>query len=417
MRSFNPSGFVFAKTAFSYVIKPEHEDGHILISGGTGTQKTKSVVIPSLISWRQRVFTIDMKGELAKRTNFIRPTIKIFNPLDSSSYGYDPYYLLKTTKNQAQAAREIALAIVPSEFGVDPYFAEGAQNILTGAVLHFFNLGYSFIETLLAIQNTPREYLIDEIFSSDTDKARSCVKDYVGMDADTFSNIFSGLGNKIIPLVTDDDLIDCFSRSKNITPDDLEIGFDVYLCIPEEKLKEWQGLLTLITSQFMKHFFRRPDNDPSLPPILFLLDEFPSLGKFEDINHALATLRSKKVIICLVIQDPSQLDVVYGHNSTRVIMANCSYKAILGCTDPQSQEFYSKLIGTIDEVRTSQNKSYGGEDTAVVRSTGVSESTQENWIIKPADLAYLPKRNRVVLLSPNGYECLPKLHFSHKRFR
>ena len=417
MLSFRPKGFVFGTIGLRYAVKPESEDGHILVSGGSGSQKTNGLAIPSLVSWRHRVFAIDIKGTLHENTAFARPSIKVFDPLDRSSHGFDPYFALKTAKNQAQAAREIALSIVPGEAGEKPFFAEGAQNILTGAILHFFNLGYSFLETLLAIQSTPREELINEIFASATEKARLCVKDFVGMDKETLSNIFPGLSNKILPFITDDDLIDSFSKQKNVSPMDLESGHDVYLRIPEDKLEEWKGLLTLISRQFLNHFYRRPDNDAKMAPILFLLDEFPRLGKFEGIIHALATLRSKKVTICLIIQNPAQLDLAYGVNATRVIMANCRYKAILECSDVKSQEYFSSLIGTRDEVKTSQNTSYRGEDVEDVRSTGVSETTQENWVRKPADLAYLPRENAVDLLTPEGYFCIRKLPYRAKRFR
>ena len=417
MFSFCPHGFVFGKKGFSYLIKPEYEDGHILVSGGSGSRKTTSLAIPSLVSWRHRVFAVDIKGTLQKKTAFARPSIKVFNPLDHNSYGFDPYFALKVSKNQAQTAREIALSIVPHERGEKPFFAEGAQSILTGAILHFFSLDYSFLETMLAIQSTPREELIKEIFNSGTEKAGLCVKDFYGMDKETLSNIFPGLSNKIIPFITDDDLIDSLSKEKNISPNDLENGFDVYLCIPEDKLEEWKSLLTLISRQFLNHFYRRPDEDKNLTPILFLLDEFPRLGTFEGILHALATLRSKKITICLIIQDPAQLDMVYGHDATRTIMANCRYKAILECSDVKSQEYFSNLIGTEEEIKTSQNTSYGGEDTDTVRSTGVSETPQEKRIRKPADLAYLPKRNIIDLLSPDGYFCIKKLPYNAGRFR
>jgi len=51
-----------------YLTKPEQKDGHILIAGPPGTQKSKSLAIPSLWVWQDRIFAIAIKGELFAAT-------------------------------------------------------------------------------------------------------------------------------------------------------------------------------------------------------------------------------------------------------------------------------------------------------------------------------------------------------------
>ncbi|MCL2281929.1 MAG: hypothetical protein FWC26_01260, partial [Fibromonadales bacterium] len=58
-------------------------------------------------------FAIDIKGELYENTKDYRANIKVFNPLDDSSCGYDPFYCLHHSHNPAQEARAIAQAIIP----------------------------------------------------------------------------------------------------------------------------------------------------------------------------------------------------------------------------------------------------------------------------------------------------------------
>ncbi len=76
---------------------PETTDGHILIVGGARSGKTAAVAIPTLMSWKERVFAIDIEGELYAKTKKARgeAQIKVFNPTDTTAYGYDPFYLLK----------------------------------------------------------------------------------------------------------------------------------------------------------------------------------------------------------------------------------------------------------------------------------------------------------------------------------
>lgn len=101
------SGVVFGKSNGKYATMPESTDGHILIVGGAGSGKTAAVAIPTLMSWKERVFAIDIKGELYEKTKKARgeATIKVFNPTDRNAYGYDPFYMLKTKDNIIQVER------------------------------------------------------------------------------------------------------------------------------------------------------------------------------------------------------------------------------------------------------------------------------------------------------------------------
>ena len=72
---------------------PETTDGHILVIGGAGSGKTASIAIPTLMSWKERVFAIDIKGELYQKTAKARgiENIKVFNPTDRNTFRYDHY--------------------------------------------------------------------------------------------------------------------------------------------------------------------------------------------------------------------------------------------------------------------------------------------------------------------------------------
>ena len=125
-------------------------------------------------------------------------------------------------------------------------------------------------------------------------------------------------------------LVSALMKQKNIAPEDLENGRDIYLKIPEGNLETWENLLTLMVSQFLRFFEQRGTNKK---PILFMLDEFPRLGAISSIKNALTTLRSRNISICLAIQNLSQLDDVYSRSVRNIIIGNCSYKSILSAED------------------------------------------------------------------------------------
>ncbi|MDL2257607.1 type IV secretory system conjugative DNA transfer family protein [Eubacteriales bacterium OttesenSCG-928-K08] len=398
LTSDTPHGVIFGRKQHKYIVKPEGIDGHVLTVGGVGSGKSSCIAIPTLKGWNERVFVIDIKGELYENSSKERQAVKVFNPLDEHSCGFDPYYLLKTSHNPPQEAKAIAQAIIPLPPDVkDPFWIESAQNILTAAILHYSSLGLSFLKTVEAMLTPSPAGLIEELSNSPQMAARLYVSSFVDADNRLLSSVMTELDRNIIPFVTDRNLISCLSRKRNITPANLERGYDIFVHIPEHLLRQWKPLLTLIVNQFLTYFERRDEKSAS--PILFLLDEFPRLGKISAMLDGLATLRSKKITICLIIQSLAQLDTIYGTNARKVIADTCAYKAILGATDAETQEYFSRLVGTFEKTKHSkgtQTDPYLGTPRGKTKST----TTEEKRIIKPEEFATL---NDIVLLTPYGY--------------
>ena len=389
-----------------YVGKPETLDGHVLVVGGVGSGKSSCIAIPTLRTFKGSIFAIDIKGELEKETSIHRninrrirlDTLplrsKTFSPANYSGYGYDPYHCLHSSQNPAQEARAIAQAIIPLPPDIkDPFWIESAQNIFTAAILHYSGQGLSFLETIQQIQSlTPKE-LIMELCEGE---AIYFVASMLNMDERVLSSIVAEISKNVVHFVTDKNLITALSKKHNITPDDLEYGIDIYIKIPEHLLKQWKNLLTLIVNQFLSHFEQRSETNAQ--PILFLLDEFPRLGKVNAIIDGLATLRSKKITICLIIQSLAQLDLIYGMNERKVISDTCAYKAILSATDAETQEYFSRLVGTYDkEVKQRGTQSSAFLNFPQGKSTNTYE--MEKRIIKPEEFATLKD---IVLLTPFG---------------
>jgi type IV secretion system protein VirD4 len=152
-----------------------------------------------------------------------------------------------------------------------------------------------------------------------------------------------------------------------------------------------------MTNQFISFFERRKEN-PDNRPVLFLLDKFPRLGKIPAITDALATLRSKKITTCIIIQSLAQLKMIYGHDAQEVIADTCAFKAILGATDANTQEYFSKLVGTYEKICSSHSQNY---DPYIGAPTGHGTSFSQDYekhIIKPEEFATLQKE--LILLYP-----------------
>jgi type IV secretion system protein VirD4 len=281
---------------------------------------------------------------------------------------------------------------------------QAAQHLLAGFMLHYHHEGYDFVETMTEILCKPVELHVKYILrGSRSAAAKLHLNQFAALEGKVLAGIFAELSNHTMLFAADKHIMAALRSENPIIPQDLEDGVDVFLSIHEDKLDQWKPLLTLITNQFLKHFERRPEL--TAKPILFLLDEFPRLGKIENIITALTTLRSKKITISLVIQSLAQLDFLYGCDCRRVILDNCAYKAILGASDAETQEYFSRLVGTHDVIQKSISTSYLPSDTEEQGHT-ISEHTVEQRIIPPHEFATL---NDIVLLTPWGYFRVKKI--------
>lgn len=411
------NGVIFGKDGKNWVQKELKEDGHILIMGGAGSGKTASIGLMTLNCYGGRVFAVDIKGELYNKTYRPKSLIKRFNPMligEDDIFGYDPFYMLKNSSNVVQDVTEIVQSLIPiTPEEKEPFWKENAQAVLEGAILYYHEMynDMGFSEMIGKIAERPIRELMQEIMKSDNRNAKIIIKDLVDLSDQTLSSITSTLAPAIRPFATDTNLIQALSGKGNVlTPADLENGYDIFLQIPEDKIEQWKTMLNLMVNQFMKFFERRSDGDSY--PILFMLDEFPRLGKINSVVNGLTTLRSKHIQIMMIIQSLAQLNVNYGKDVAKVVTDNCNYQAVLSATDPESQEWCSKKCGTYMEQRTSTNTGNSGKFGIKNNSSdGTTKSFQRDKIIQPEEFGYLPQKRELIYYSPSGWKRLKQVRW------
>lgn len=431
-----------------YIGKPQEMDGHVLVVGSAGSGKSSCIAIPTLASWGGTIFAIDIKGELLEKGGHAlksRRPVKMFEftTEKGNTNGYDPFYLLRggDPNDLVQNAREIAQAIIPIPPNIqEPFWSQAAQNVLTAVILYVCGkkeidsesgeiLEGTFNQAMALIQKQPIWELIDEIDKSNNKAAKMHINQFVGIehpeDNKMLASISAELSNKVMVFATDNRIKSAFTNNADMMKwEDLETHH-IFMRIPEDKLGQWDGAITLMLTQLIRTLERWPDKysaeekRKNLPPVLLLLDEFPRLGKIDVILNAVSTLRSKGVTICLMMQSLAQLDKTYGKEARQIIIDNCQYKAILNVNDPESQKIFSDMIGSInvknmnisDNASISINTSSGISTTDTVNySEGISEEVSRSLttgksgirepIIHPHELATLKD---ILLLTPEGF--------------
>ncbi len=415
LRFTEPCGVVFGRLKGKWICKDEHTDGHILVVGGPGSGKSAAVAIPTLLSWdaKEPIFAIDIKGELYQKTKQRRPNSKVFSLTAPNGCGYNPFYLIDDNKDIIQQIKSIATALcpIPPE-EKNPFWKQSAQSFICGCLLWAYKKEISFAEVMEMIQAVPPKKMATAICEDDFREPKLFMNQFCDMADQTLTGIYGEVSNVVLPFATDEQLRSALSkpRSQCIGPSDLENGTSIYIHLEEHRLEQLRNFLTLLVNQHLKHFEQRSEDNSNR--VLFLLDEFARLGKIDSIMNGLATLRSKKITICLIFQSLAQLDVIYGQPQRRVIVDNASYISILRVTDIETAKLFADMIGTYD--RAKKSYSDNAKDFAVLGSKGTSTTTEEKRIIKPEELNKLD--DELILISPFGFNRIQKTYYFRDKY-
>lgn len=388
-------GVYFGRKQGRDIGKGINTDGHVIVFGGSGSGKSSCIAIPTLNKYSAGALVIDVKdgGELERKSSFTG-TSHTFRPGDSESIGYDPFWFLDSRQPE-NGLKEIAYSLIPTDTrNPSDFWVMNEQRYLMAALYYCYDLGQSFAEACRTIYCLSDQDLLDRIKESNCGFAKAGMSDFYGMASETRGGIIAGVGNALSTFATDTDILDVLTKRPIMTPELLLSGERIFVCIPEHKLDVYHELLQLIICQFLRYFEQLKDDKTK--PVLFLLDEFARLGKYDRLTNGLATLRSKKVTIVILTQSISQLDMIYGSDTRKVMIDNCSYKVILNASDTDSQQYFSKLAGTYSLHQKAYTKG---------KSSSYNISKHETPIIKPEELATLKKE---LLITPYGIQWVDK---------
>lgn len=387
----NSNGIVFGKENGNIIAKPESEDGHIAIIGGSGTGKSTSITIPTLLSWRGSGVVMDIKGTLSDLTANYRERalgnkVYIFDPDSDDCDCYDP---LEQVKGY-DGANELAKNIIPTPIEGEKFWAINAQAILVSTVLQGIERNHSFCDICERILLTPAEQLVKELTESENSQVKLSASVCNGMPEKTLGSVFSELRVHLFVFASDEKIRKA-TRKSNWTPEVLEDeeGAIVYLKIRDNMISQYKGLISCMIAQMLRHLTSRAEEKQ--PPIIMLLDELPRLGRVEGLIEGFGTLRSKNVHIVPMVQSLSDLDRHYGKTERNIILDNCTYKVVLGAGDYDTQKYFSDLSGTNDIWQKSYNSNVIG-----IRK-GNTKSLVEKKVIKPERFGQLKQDNKAVL--------------------
>lgn len=372
------------------IVQPTHSrlpNRNYFIAGGPGSAKTQSFVITNVLHEKQcSIVVTDPKGEVYESTAEIKRKqgyeVHVVNFMQmNGSDRYNPFDYVRTEMH----ATTVANTIVASKNDVSRkdfwYFAQFSllKALILYAIYELPPKERNMSGILSFLQGCDTEGKGDSTLDAKFDAlplehpARRAYELGFQKSVDkTRSNIVISLLTTITDFVSDS--VAHFTSFSDFFLGDIgKRKIALYVIIPVMDTT-WEGLINLFFNQMFQELYDLgAKNGAKLPqPVLFILDEFPNLGKFPDYEKFLATCRGYGIGVCTIVQNITQLYEEYGKEQGESILGNCGVKICLGNVNNTTADYWSNLCGkTTVKVDT--------EGSSSSRGRNASSSTSQNY--------------------------------------
>ena len=350
---------------------------NVLIVGGSGSGKTWFVLKPNLLQAHSSYVVTDPKGDIILSVGrFLREQkkyeVKVFNTINfRKSMHYNPFAYIHSEKDILKLVTTL-MANTKGEGNASDPFWEKAEKLLYTALIAYIHYEAPEEEqnfaTLLEFLNAMEVREDDENFKNPVFEALE--KRKPGCFACRQYRLFSLAAGKTMKSI----LISCGARLapfdiaelRDITAyDELELDTlgdkkTALFLIMSDTDATFNFLIAMIYSQLFNLLCEKADDvyGGRLPVhVRCLIDEAANIGQIPNLEKLVATIRSREISACLVLQAQSQLKAIYKDNAD-TITGNMDSRLFLGGTEPTTLKELNQALGkeTIDTYNTGESR-------------------------------------------------------------
>ena len=359
---------------------------NVLVVGGSGSGKTRFWLKPNLLQCHSSYVVTDPKGTIvlecgnAMLKNGYK--VRILNTINfKKSMHYNPFTYVHSEKDILKLVTTLMTNTKGEGSGGDPFWEKSERLLLTAliAYLHYeAPVEEQNFATLLEMLNTMQVLEDDEEYQNPVDLLFEEL-------AKKKPNSFAGRQYKLYKLAAGKTaksiLISCGARLAPFDIQELrdltmydELQLDtlgdkktaLFLIISDTD-STFNFLISMVYTQLFNLLCDKADDvyGGKLPiHVRCLIDECANIGQIPNLEKLVATIRSREISACLVLQAKSQLKAIYKDNADTII-GNMDSQIFLGGSEPGTLKDLSELLGkeTIDAFNTSDTRgnspSYG----------------------------------------------------------
>ncbi len=380
---------------------------HALLFAPTGSGKGVGFVIPNLLFWEDSIFIHDIKLENYELTSGWRARklgqkVYLWCPADSNgiSHCYNPLEWISTKPGQmVDDVQKIANILLPD---TSDFWESEARSLFTGIVLYLCAVPekiQSFGEVVRTLRSDDVVYnlavVLDTIGKQLHPVSYMNLASFLQKADKERSGVISTLNSKLE--LWANPLIDTATASSDFNINKFKReATTVYVGLTPDNLKRLEPLMQVFYQQATEFLTRQMPKDEDKYGILFMMDEFPTLGKMEQFKSGIAYFRGYKVRLFLIIQDTEQLKDIYEEAGMNSFLSNSTYRITFAANNVQTAELISKMVGNKTVEQVSANKPKFFDLNPASRSLHVSQT--QRALLLPQEVINLDRDMQILLI-------------------
>ena len=322
-------------------------EGHLLTVAPTRSGKSTMLIVPNLLRYRGSAIVLDPKGELYRDTSAWRaahvgPVYRIA-PFDTATDAFNPLEAVR----DASDARALADLMIPDDPNAQDYFKKDAIAYLYALIL-FVTLQAPperrSLAEIRAITAGPLETFLAvarAMAAFDSPAIRNAANIVLGKSRDRSLPLLRDTLNTELVLWDDPGVIRATSGPSINLAALKERQATLYITVPFEKTDAFAPFLKVLLTSVLDAMVQSPVQ-PGIP-VLFVLDEFLSLGPFPKFRDAIRTHAGAGVRLWFFLQDISTLQEHYP--ASWKAFFNASVKLFFGTDEAFTAELISEWLG------------------------------------------------------------------------
>ena len=352
---------------------------NVLVVGGSGSGKTRFFIKPNLMQLHSSYVVTDPKGSIAVECGKLMLRngykVKIFNSINfKKSHHYNPFAYIHSEKDILKLVTTL-IANTKGDGKSGDDFWQKAETLLYTALIGYIHYEAPEEEqnfaTLIEFINAMEVREDDETFENNVDLAfkelaqrepnHFAVRQYTKYKlaaGTTAKSINISCGARLAPFD--------IQELREITMyDELELDTlgdrkTALFLIMSDTDSTFNFLISMIYSQLFNLLCEKADDvyGGRLPVhVRCLIDECANIGQIPNLEKLMATIRSREISACLVLQAQSQLKALYKDNADTII-GNCDSSIFLGGKEPGTLKELNQALGkeTIDTFNTGESR-------------------------------------------------------------
>ena len=376
--------------------KKHRRNLNVLVVGGSGAGKTRFYAKPNLMQCNTSFIVADPKGEMLRS---IAPLliengydVKVFNLIEpENSDGYNPFVYIRKDEDVIKLISNLIQNTTPKNAQQNDPFWEKSEIALDSALMLYllheappeeqtFEMLMFLIENAATVEDEDEsgyQSPVDILFQGleDEKPEHIAVRQYKIFKQASGKTAKSILISAAVRLAA----FNLPEIAKMTSYDNLDIGTlgerkRAIFCVIPDNDNSFNYLVGMLYTQAFQALYFNADNNHGgeLPiPVHIVMDEFANVALPDNFERILATMRSRRISVSIIIQNMAQLKALF-KDSWENITGNCDTLLYLGGNEQSTHEYISKMLGkeTIDTRTRGITKGQHGSSNTNYQNAG-----------------------------------------------